>query len=477
MSPRRSSQPAAWLAVGVAVAAGVASLAGSLSRRRLWRLRSPEQMERLARRDALTGLGNRVVFRDRLEHALARSERTDQRVAVLFLDLDRFKDINDQYGHETGDQVLREVARRLQALSRRGDTIARPGGDEFTVLLEGLDDPGGAATVAEKILAALEQPIEVGGHAVQVSTSIGVAISPDDGTTAHELIEHADQAMYSAKSAGRRRYQFSTSALRQANEARMQMVRDLRRAIEQEELRLLYQPQINLSDGRVIAVEALVRWVLPDGHEVPAAAFIEVAEETNLMQPLSEWVLARACTEAAAWNDPVLGGATIAVNLSQSQFAREDLAEFVGTTLEHAGLPTDRLEFEITEQALSERPDVAAEQLHTLAAMGVTIAVDDFGTGHSSLANLERFPLGALKIAEQLVAATDTQVPEVIVDLARRFGLATVAEGVETESQFDALARIGCDRAQGFLICPPLSAVDLRAWARGREVSPAVEIG
>ncbi|MDX1621815.1 MAG: EAL domain-containing protein [Nitriliruptorales bacterium] len=468
MSHGSRATPVAWALAGAGLLVAVAR---RLRRRAAIGL-PQEELERLARFDPLTGVGNRVVFRDRLEHALARAERNDQRLAVLFLDIDRFKDINDQFGHEVGDGVLSAVAARLSSISRRADTVARLGGDEFTILLEGLNDPAGATTVAQKILDVMEEPIRVAGRTLTVSCSIGVALSPDDGTTAGQLMQHADHAMYRAKSDGRRRYQFSTPALREANEARVRMVHDLRRAIDKQALRLLYQPQVDIVTGEIVAVEALVRWVLPDGREVPAAAFIEVAEETNLMQPLTEWVLDKAASDAAGWTTGDLEGARVAVNLSPSQFVRSDLATVTRASLDRAALPAHRLEFEVTEEALSTRPDAAAEQLHELASMGVRLSVDDFGTGHSSLQHLERFPLHALKIAEPLIGDPRSQVPLAIVELAARFGLTTVAEGVETKEQLQHLRRIGCDRAQGFFFTRPLPSTGLETWVTERIVSP-----
>lgn len=446
--------------------AGIGILAAAARGIVAWASRTDEdRIARLARRDPLTGVGNRVVLRDRLEHALAQTERTGNRLAVLFIDVDRFKDVNDQFGHDVGDEVLRVIARRLQSVSRRGDTVGRLGGDEFTLILENLDGPTGAATVAQKILDVMEDPVEVAGRSIRVSVSIGVALTPDDGEDAATLLQHADRAMYSAKAAGRHRYQLSTSALREANLARVRMIRELRAAIESEALRLLYQPQIDVATGEVVVAEALVRWVLPDGQEVPAAAFIEIAEDTDLMRPLNEWVLRQACQEAAAWTGTPLADMRVAVNVSPSQFAREGLEQLVRDTLDSAGLEPGRLELELTERALAQRPDNALATLRALDLMGVTIAVDDFGLGHSSLRHLERFPIHVLKIAEGFVSDRETQVPEVIVELARRFGFQTVAESVEHPAQRQRLERIGCDRIQGYLVSPPLAADELMAWA------------
>lgn len=453
---------------GIAVLAGACTLAGAarwLVTRGPLSLADEERLARLARRDPLTGLSNRIVLRDRLEHAIDQTERTGRRVGVLFIDVDHFKDVNDQFGHDVGDEVLRVIARRLESVSRRGDTVGRLGGDEFAIILENLDGPNGAATVAQKILAAMEEPIEAAGRTLVISISIGVALTPDDGEDAASLLQHADRAMYAAKSAGRQRFELSSSSLREANLARLDLLEGLRAAIETEALRLVYQPQVDLRTGEVVVVEALVRWVLENGKEVPAAAFIEVAEDTALMEPLTAWVLHRACEDAAAWSGTALGTTRVAVNLSPSQFAREGTAEAVSATLGAAGLAPQRLEIEVTERALAERPHDALDVVRAMDALGVTLAVDDFGLGHSSLRHLERFPIHVLKIDEEFVSERGTQVPEVIVDLARRFGLQTVAEGVERPDQRRRLERIGCDRIQGYLVSRPLPADELLRWA------------
>lgn len=454
----------AWTAV-LASACVVAGAARWILARADGARNDEERLARLARRDPLTGISNRIVLRDRLEHAIDQTGRTGRRVGVLFIDVDRFKDLNDQFGHDVGDEVLRVIARRLESVSRRGDTVGRLGGDEFTLILENLDDATGAATVAQKVLDVMEEPIDAAGRMLAVSVSIGVALTPDDGEDAATLLQHADRAMYAAKSAGRHRFTLSTSSLREANLARVDLLKGLRAAIEQQALRLVYQPQVDLRTDEVVVAEALVRWVLEDGTEVPAAAFIEVAEETELMRPLTDWVLRRACQDAASWSGSALGATRVAVNLSPSQFAREGMHHVVAAALAGAGLEPGRFEVEVTERALAERPDRALEVVRGLDDLGVTVAVDDFGLGHSSLRHLERFPLHVLKIAEEFVSDHGTPVPEVIVDLARRFGLQTVAEGVERPEQRLRFEQMGCDRIQGYLVSRPLTADALLEWA------------
>jgi diguanylate cyclase (GGDEF)-like protein len=441
------------------------------------RLRTQKQLEMLARYDHLTGLANRMMFRDRLEHAVASAPRTGKQVALMFLDLDKFKDVNDQLGHDAGDEVLIEVAERLQEVARRTDTIARIGGDEFTVILEGLDGPDGAASVASKLLQSLGMPIEVGDHELQVTASVGIAMFPTDATDTDTLIRHADTAMYHAKAEGRNTFAFSTSDLREASLARLKMIQDLRTAVEEGRLRLLYQPQVDLRSDRIVGVEALVRWLRPDGEEVAAKDFIELAEDTDLMVPLGDWVLREACGQAVRWRDEGLGELRIAVNVSGRQFRQPNLATAIATALNETGLDATQLELEITEGSLVEDVEASAVTLRLLKGIGVRIALDDFGTGYSSLGYLKQFPIDALKIDDSFMReVTDASepdadvVPAAIAGLAQHLGMEAIAEGIEDEAQLRLVRRIGVDRAQGFHLWPPMDGTDLAALLRRRRM-------
>lgn len=444
------------------------------------RERNRQQLEHLARFDHLTGLANRTMFRDRLDHAVASAGRSGEHVALMFVDLDKFKDVNDQLGHDAGDRLLVEIGRRLQGVARRTDTVARIGGDEFTVLLEHLDSPDGAATAAQKILDALSAPIELGGRHVVVSGSIGIAMYPDDARTVDELLRHADTAMYEAKASGKNTFQFSTAELRERNLDRLRTISELRRAVDTEGLRLRFQPQVSLETDEVIAVEALVRWMRQDGSEVQAADWIGLAEDTDLMGPMGEWVLAEACRQGAAWQREGLP-LRVAVNLSERQFRQADIAAQVGSALEASGLPAALLELEITEHTLVQDIEAAQVTLRLLKGMGVRIVIDDFGTGYSSISYLKRFPIDALKIDGEFVrdvadGTDDAMVSAAITGLARHLGLETVAEGVETEAQLAQLRRLGCDRAQGYLVSRALEADDVPAVVRRRRIAPVTPL-
>jgi diguanylate cyclase (GGDEF)-like protein len=441
------------------------------------RLRSQKQLEMLARYDHLTGLANRMMFRDRLDHAIATAARTGNQVALMFLDLDKFKDVNDQFGHDAGDELLIEIGERLQEIARRTDTIARIGGDEFTVILEGLDSPDGAANVAEKILDSLSLPVQIGDRVAHVTASVGIAMYPTDAEETEDLLRHADIAMYQAKAGGKNTFQFSTPELRERSLARLRMIRELRAAISSEQLRLVFQPQIDLRTDQVVAAEALVRWLRPDGTEVTASEFIEVAEATDLMVPLGEWVLGEACQHAVAWQQEGAPPVRIAVNVSGRQFRQPDLPTTIATTLNESGLDPTLLELEITEGSLVEDIDGSSATLRLMKGIGVRVVIDDFGTGYSSLTHLEEFPIDALKIDGSFIAGVtgdsgdgDGVVPAAVAGLARSLGMETVAEGVETEAQLALLRRLEVDRAQGFLLSPPLEPDELDAYVRRRRL-------
>lgn len=417
------------------------------------RKRQEEQVRHQAEHDALTGLPNRILFLDRLHQALATWRRQQHRCAVMFLDLDKFKAINDTLGHQAGDAVLREVSARLRACVRRVDTISRLGGDEFVVLLADIKGADQAAHVAGAVTQALRRPIDVGGQPVALSVSIGIALCPDDGVDVEALLHHADVAMYHAKQDGRDAFRFFSPAMNAHVVERVELENRLRQAIEGGEFVLEYQPEIELASGRVATVEALLRWRHPERGLLLPQHFLPAAEESGLIVPIGEWVLQEACRQASAWRDagfPV----TVAVNLSDGQVAHAGLLPAVDAALQGAGLAPASLELEITEDALV-RGEPAFETAMALRARGVQLSIDHFGTGTSSLETLRRFPLSKLKIDRSYVGdvghdPVDAAMVPAIISVARSLGLRVVGEGVETAEQLDFLRRHGCDDYQGF---------------------------
>ena len=420
-----------------------------------------ERARHLADHDALTGLPNRRLLEDRLTQALALSQRNRQQTAVMFVDLDRFKAINDSLGHAAGDQVLQEVAQRLVKQLRVGDTICRIGGDEFVVVLPEAKRSTDAAHVAGKIIETLSQPVRAADRDLTVTPSIGIAVFPDDGRDAETLIRNADAAMYHAKESGRANYQFFTEQMNQTASRRLALESDLRRAVKKGELVLHYQPVAELKGGAVVAHEALVHWQHPQKGLVPPAEFIQLAEDTGLILGIGEWVLREACRWATFIGTE--HGVQVAVNLSARQFKDPKLIELVRRVLAESGLPPKLLVLEITETTAMQQTDVAVSTLKKLKELGVSLAIDDFGTGYSSLAYLRRFPVDRLKIDRAFVADVpgDRNAESLvrgIIGLAHALGLKVVAEGVETGAQRDFLGAQGCDLVQGQLIGPPLDA-------------------
>ncbi|TPG59679.1 EAL domain-containing protein [Roseomonas nepalensis] len=417
----------------------------------------------LAHHDALTGLPNRLLLRERLDAALARARRGEG-FAVVCLDLDRFKEVNDSLGHPVGDSLLRAVTERLKAAVRGTDTLARLGGDEFAIVLADVDQPAEATSLARRLVEVVGQPFEVDGHQVVIGTSIGIAVAPGDGLDADVLLKAADMALYCAKADGRGRWRFFEPEM----DARMQMRRaletDLRHALAMGEFEVHYQPIIGVGSRRVSGLEALVRWRHPVRGLVPPDAFIPLCEEIGLIVPLGEWVLAQACAEAVTWR----GAPKVAVNLSAVQFANRGLVEAVAAALEASGLAPGRLELEITETVMLQDTESTLATLHRLKALGVRIALDDFGTGYSSLSYLQRFPFDKVKIDRCFTRGLDhSRQSEVIVSavtgLCAGLDMTTTAEGVETEEQFRALARNGCTEAQGYLFSRPCLATEVPA--------------
>jgi diguanylate cyclase (GGDEF)-like protein/PAS domain S-box-containing protein len=430
------------------------------------RRRAEEQIEFHAYHDVLTQLPNRKLFTDRLTHSLSHARRSGKTVAVMFVDLDHFKSINDTLGHEAGDELLLEISRRLRASVRDHDTVARLGGDEFTIILSELRNPENAVSIAEKIILEVARPVSLAGTSVEITVSIGIALFPDDGADAESLLRNADRAMYRAKESGRNTYQLCTDELKRRAVERRSIETRLRRAIAGNELVLHYQPQISLISGMVVGVEALVRWNDPERGLVHPSSFIPLAEESRLILPLGEWVLRTACMQMRAWRNAGLQVPVMAVNLSLRQFQQNDIVEGVRRVLDETGLDAGALELEITETTAMQNAETTIELLHALRELGVSIAIDDFGTGYSSLNYLKRFPITAVKIDRAFIrdlttSEGDAAIVSAVVGIARALKLRVVAEGVETEEQLSFLKRRNCDAAQGYLFSRPVSAAGL----------------
>ncbi len=433
------------------------------------RIEVQERLSHLAHHDALTDLGNRALLLDHLEEALALAQRNEHMVALLYLDLDRFKTINDSLGHSVGDSLLKAVAQRLHNCIRGGDTIARLGGDEFTVLLPNVHDVGGPAHVAQNLLEVLRPSIAVDGHEVFVNASIGITICPDDGNTAEDLLKCADLAMYRAKSAGGDAYEFFTEDMTVQTVRRLDMEHKLRYALERNEFSLHYQPRADIQSGQICGLEALLRWYQPELGEVAPVDFIPVLEETGLIIPVGEWVIQTACSYAQRLRAARLGMLRIAVNLSTRQFRDRNLVKSIEQCLQHSGLAGWHLELEITESLLIENIDTTIAILSELHAMGIHISIDDFGTGYSSLAYLKRYPIDTLKIDRAFVRDITTDEDDkaiviAIISMSRSLGYSVIAEGVETKEQLAFLRLQGCDELQGNFLSRPLGAEDLEIW-------------
>jgi diguanylate cyclase (GGDEF)-like protein/PAS domain S-box-containing protein len=420
-----------------------------------------QQMTHLAEHDSLTGLPNRLLLNDRLGQSVKLAQRNMCQVAVLFLDLDGFKHINDSLGHAIGDKLLQSIAARLTDCLRAPDTISRLGGDEFVVLLPEVRQPEDAAITARRLLQALAESHSIGGHDLHVTTSIGVSVYPDDGLNAETLIKNADTAMYQAKDNGHHSFQFFRPAMNVRAVERQSIEEHLRRALERREFTLHYQPKINIATAAIIGVEALIRWTHPTRGLVPPARFIPVAEDCGLILPIGAWVLREACAQAQTWMDMGLPAITMAVNVSALQFQNEDFLEDLSTILDETRLDPSHLELEVTESALMKHAELTASILSTLRGMGVQVAVDDFGTGYSSLSYLRKFTVDALKIDQSFVRQIttipgETAIVRAIINMGRSLNLRVIAEGVETQDQLDFLKIHQCDEAQGYLFSRPV---------------------
>ncbi|HEY5896284.1 MAG TPA: EAL domain-containing protein, partial [Burkholderiales bacterium] len=447
--------------------------AASMVSAALHRLDSEARLAYLAQFDPLTGLPNRTLLADRFSLLIVQARRRGVSLGVLFVDLDDFKLVNDTQGHAAGDDLLKEMAKRLQGSLRDGDTVARISGDEFAVILGDLARPDDAALVAQKILDRLAAPTLVQGQEVVVTASIGIATFPADGDNAEALLGAADAAMYRAKQSGRNAFQFFTADINQRTRARAQMGIELRRALERREFSLAYQPKIDLANGQPCGAEALLRWHHPERGLVAPVEFIPVLEETGLIVPVGEWVLRRACEDLKGWQSLGAPAMPVAVNLSARQFRQHDLEERIRSIVAGAGIDPSLIELEITESQLMHDPDHAIRVLRALGDAGVRIAIDDFGTGYSSLAYLTRFPLASLKIDRSFVAdvlhdEADATIVRTIVDMAHTLGFTVIAEGVELDSQASFLRALGCEQAQGFLFARPMPAKEFSALVAGR---------
>jgi diguanylate cyclase (GGDEF)-like protein/PAS domain S-box-containing protein len=427
------------------------------------RKKAEREVQQLAYFDSLTGLPNRALLNDRLSQLLAQSEREGWLVGILFLDIDRFKCINDTQGHATGDKLLQSVAKRLQKLLRESDTVARLGGDEFVIVLSAVKHEQDISHVTQEIMRALSMPFEIGELEIFISGSIGIAISPLDGHDVGILLRNADTAMYVAKESGRNNYKFFSNEMNLKAVERMDLESNLRRALEKEELSLVYQPQIDTRTGLMTGVEALLRWNHPETGSISPGKFIPIAEETGLIIPIGEWVLARACRQARSWIEAGFTSLCMAVNISGCQFKQGNLAKLVRQVLEESGLDPSNLELELTESILMENAESAVDMLRELKSLGVNLAIDDFGTGYSSLAYLKHFPIDRLKIDQLFIRnittdANDASISEAIIALAHSLRMDVIAEGVETKEQKEFLAAHDCFEMQGYYFSRPVPA-------------------
>ncbi len=429
------------------------------------------RLQFLAYHDALTHLPNRVQLQDQCKEAMLRAHRHGKQVGVLFIDLDRFKTINDSLGHAMGDRLLKAVAERLKKCVRETDTIARAGGDEFTILLDEINEPQDAAVAAEKLLSALSKPFTLGDHELVISASIGISCYPEDGGDTQILLKNADAAMYRAKEQGRNAYCFFSAEMNAHALETLVLTNGLRLALERNELLLHYQPRVDLTTGRIAGVEALIRWQHPERGLIPPVHFIPLAEETGLIVPIGEWVLKTACKQMRIWRDSSMPHFRMAVNLSVRQLRQAELAQRIASVLSETGLDADSLELEITESMIMQDPEETVKVLAELNAIGIALAIDDFGTGYSSLSYLKRFPIDYLKIDQSFVRgipadADDVAITKTIIAVAKSLELRLIAEGIETHEQLAFLKAEGCKEGQGYLFSKPLPAENLEQLLR-----------
>jgi diguanylate cyclase (GGDEF)-like protein len=462
----------------------ISVFARDITERKRW----DERIRYLAYCDSLTDLPNRQAFKEQVAKAIITSKRYSRIGAVLYLDLDEFKRINDTLGHDIGDMLLQNITKRLVEQVRISDTVGRPvvgdimdrkiarmGGDEFTVLLDEIEKPDDAAVVAKRVQSVIASSYNLNGHDVYVTPSIGIALFPRDGQDVEELLKNADTAMYHAKAVGKNNFQFYTEQMNALASTRLKLEGKLRRALVLEEMELYYQPQIDMHTGEMISAEALLRWNQPELGMIPPEEFIPIAEETGMIIELGEWVLNEACRQNKAWQDAGYQQIRVAINLSSMQFIQRDLSEKVNNSLKNSKLDAKFLELEITESILMRNVNETIATLNDFKTMGISISVDDFGTGYSSLSYLKRFPLNALKIDRSFVrdipqSQDDVTITSAIIAMAHRLSLGVVAEGVETDRQVDFLKQQGCEMAQGFFFSRPLPASEFETMLAGNGV-------
>jgi diguanylate cyclase (GGDEF)-like protein/PAS domain S-box-containing protein len=433
----------------------------------------------LANHDALTNLANRNLLSDRIGQAILHARREGRMLALLFLDLDRFKDVNDCFGHSVGDALLMAVAERLRKLVREDDTVARQGGDEFIILFTHFQHQQDIVNVAAKLIKAFSEPFLIDGHELHMSASIGATVFPGDGDDAQTLLRNADTAMYRAKEENGNAFQFYSQEMSERAIERSLLENALRQATDRGEFEVFYQPQVDIATGRILGVEALLRWHRPEFGLIPPARFVPLAEETGLIVPIGEWVLRTACAQNKAWQDAGLPPCCLSVNLSARQFKQPDLAGMVGTVLKETGLEPQYLDLELTESLVMSGAEQFINKLQELSSMGVRLSIDDFGTGYSSLSYLKRFPINTLKIDQSFVRDIVTDVDDAaitrsIISLGHSLNLKVIAEGVETGAQLAYLRRHGCDEMQGYLFSRPVSADEFAQMLRDGKTMPAI---
>jgi len=451
---------------------GFASLVQDITER----LNTERTIHYMAHHDALTGLPNRRLMQDRLNQAIMAARRKQRHVAVLFLDLDRFKVVNDTLGHDTGDFILKDVARRLLSCVREVDTVSREGGDEFVVILPDLERPENARVVADKIMEELSRPVEISGQDIHVTPSIGISHYPNDATDVHQLLKHADNAMYQAKDAGRNTVRFFTGDLNFLLTKRLEIESRLRKAIENEEFFLRYQPQVDLGTGRICGMEALIRWNDPQKGEIFPKDFVFVAEELGLIVPIGEWVFRTACRQLKHWADEGLPAVTVSINISPRQFLSRRLVSTLLQIVRETGANPRQLELEITETMIMRNVEQSIETLTQLRSVGMQVAVDDFGVGYSSLGQLTRLPATSMKIDRSFIMnvpgdAQSSSITEAIMAMAKRLKLRCIAEGVETRAQLEFLRHNHCEAFQGYLFSRPVTALEATAMLRAQAVT------
>ncbi|HVK56842.1 MAG TPA: EAL domain-containing protein, partial [Burkholderiales bacterium] len=434
-----------------------------------------------ATHDTLTGLPNRNLLEDRITNAITLMRRAEQRLAVFFVDLDRFKSINDSFGHLVGDALLKAVAGRLQGAVRESDTVARLGGDEFVIMLSGINQMEDAQGVVQKVIAAFAPPFTVEGHQLHVTASIGVSVYPEDGEDSETLLRNADSAMYRAKDKGRDSFQLYTQEMGVQAQERVEFEHALHGALERQEFELLYQPKVDLRSGRMTGVEALIRWNHPEFGALPPDRFIALAEETGMIVAIGEWVLRTACVQAVAWRADGCGDVPVAVNLSARQFQQQNVPELVRRVLVETGLAAEYLELELKESLIMQDCEHVSEALQGLKTIGVALSLDDFGTGYSSLSLLKRFPIDVVKIDQTFIRDVTSNMDsasliKAIIALAQSLNIKTVAEGVETTGQLTFLSASGCDGIQGYYFSRPLPSDEITALLREGKHLPGAEL-